>query len=239
MNKDVFLLLDRSCLRHGYVMWALVAGLLLFIVACLSNKPYQIELMPAPHVYGNGIVDPFMDIDGVDPEDVPYRGVLYATDRKPSDEERHLYENERGFLLRLGIARIAMGKGDLDWEEARRISLLKNRRGKYPLKVTHVKELGVLDRTLSELVENPRTPVVDTTQPGREFASLVNKKLKMSHRKEILVCVHGYKVVFDNPILVTTELWHFPGDYNERLTSVLTDINPAYRKAFEVEEERE
>ena len=211
MNRNLFLLSDRSFIRRGRTLRALVAGLWLFLSACSSNKPYQIELMPAPHVYGGGVVDPFIDIDGVKPEDVPYRGVLYATDRKPGDEETDLYENERGFLLRLGIANITMGKGDLDWEEARRISLLKNRSGKYPLKVTHVKELGVLDRTLSELVEDPRAPALDPTLPGREFASLVNEKLRISHRKEILVYVHGYKVVFDNPILVTTELWHFLG----------------------------
>jgi pimeloyl-ACP methyl ester carboxylesterase len=211
MNRNLFLLSDRSCPRRCYVMWALVAGLWLFLAACSSNKLYQIELMPAPHVYGDDIVDPFIDVDDVDPEDVPYQGVLYATDRKPGTEETDLYENERGFLLRLGVANIGMGKGDLDWEEARRISLLKNRSGKYPLKVTHVKELGVLDRTLSELVDDPRGPLPDPTQPGRGFASLVNEKLKISHRKEILIYVHGYKVVFDNPILVTTELWHFLG----------------------------
>jgi hypothetical protein len=31
-------------------------------------------------------------------------------------------------------------------------------------------------------------------------------------------------------------MWHFTGDYIESLKSVLTEINPAYRKAFEVEE---
>ena len=43
------------------------------------------------------------------------------------------------------------------------------------------------------------------------FADLINSKLEISRRKEILIYVHGYKVVFDNPILVTTELWHFLG----------------------------
>ena len=41
--------------------------------------------------------------------------------------------------LRLGLARITVGKTNLDWEEARRISLLKNRSDKYPLK-PHVQE---------------------------------------------------------------------------------------------------
>jgi esterase/lipase superfamily enzyme len=35
--------------------------------------------------------------------------------------------------------------------------------------------------------------------------------LAISRNKDILIYVHGYKVVFANPILVTTELWHFLG----------------------------
>ena len=47
--------------------------------------------------------------------------------------------------------------------------------------------------------------------PAETFAKLINSKLALSRQKEVLIYVHGYKVVFDNPILVTTELWHFLG----------------------------
>ena len=88
-----------------YACWFFIAAVLLFLcVACSTDKPYQIDLMPAPHVYADGTVDPFDGIDDILNEQVPYRGILYATDRKPSKKKGEFYRNERGFLLRLGVA---------------------------------------------------------------------------------------------------------------------------------------
>jgi esterase/lipase superfamily enzyme len=47
--------------------------------------------------------------------------------------------------------------------------------------------------------------------PAKRFADQVNAKLAISQRKDIFLYVHGYKVVFENPLLVATELWHFLG----------------------------
>jgi esterase/lipase superfamily enzyme len=193
-----------------YPIQFLLAAIFIFTAACALTKPYQIDLMPAPEVYTTGAVDPFFDIENVPAEEVPYRGILYATDRRPSETEDVFYENKRGLLLRLGVAGISAGKKDLDWEEARRISLLKNRSDKYPLKLSGVEELGILDRSVSEFTDPADLPS-DLRAPAETFAELVNSKLDLSQRKEVLIYVHGYKVVFDNPILVTTELWHFLG----------------------------
>ena len=182
----------------------------LLSAACAPNKPYRIDLMPAPEVYASGTVDPFRDVENIAGKKVPYRGILYATDRKPSDVKGVFYENQRGFLLRLGIADINTGKKDLDWEEVRRISLLKNRSDNYPLRLAGVEEFGILERSVSELTDPTDLPS-DPRAPAEAFAALIDSKLAISRRKEILIYVHGYKVVFDNPILVTTELWHFLG----------------------------
>jgi esterase/lipase superfamily enzyme len=191
-------------------MYPVLAAVLLLFAGCASNQSYQVELMPAPEVYVSGTVDPFSGIENIADERVPYRGILYATDRKPAEEENSFYENRRGFLLRLGLAKITLGKNDLDWEEARRISLLKNRTDKYPLQLATVEEFGVLDRSVSELIDPALLPT-DLRTPAETFAALIDAKLAISRNKEILIYVHGYKVVFDNPILVTTELWHFLG----------------------------
>jgi esterase/lipase superfamily enzyme len=183
---------------------------LLLATACASGKLYQVELMPAPEIYANGTIDPFVGIENIADESAPYRGILYATDRKPADQDDYFYENARGSLLRLGLAYISLGESDLDWKEARRISLLKNRSGKYPLKVTTIEEFGILDRSVSEL-QNPEVLPSDLRAPAKRFTKLINAKLDISRRKEVLIYVHGYKVVFDNPVLVTTELWHFLG----------------------------
>jgi esterase/lipase superfamily enzyme len=96
----------------------------------------------------------------------------------------------------------------MTWEEAREISLLKNRSGKYPMKITEVEEIGILAESYSNFIP-PKVP--DIEQPGKDFAAKINEKLATSKRKDIYIYVHGYKVVFENPLLVATELWHFLG----------------------------
>ncbi len=193
-----------------YWNYILLTTMMAFVFACAADKAYKIELMPAPELYTANVVDPFDGIDHISDEELPYRGILYATDRHPSEEKNAYYENERGFLLRLGMAEVSLGGEHLDWEEARRISLLKNRSDSYPLKVTAVQEFGVLDRSVNELIDPSLLPS-DLHSGATAFSELVNTKLAISRKKEILIYVHGYKVVFDNPVLVTTELWHFLG----------------------------
>jgi esterase/lipase superfamily enzyme len=88
--------------------------------------------------------------------------------------------------------------------------LLKERPEDYPLKVTDVKEIGVLDSSINVLTES----LVDIDQhqlPGEQFAAKVNAKLAISRVKDVFIYLHGYKVVFENPLLVASELWHFLG----------------------------
>ena len=180
----------------------------LFLSACASMPVDQLLLMPAPDVFDQGDWDPFTDRDPI--QDIPYGGILYATDREPAREDGRYYRDARGHVLRLGVAQVTVGKKDMTWEEARRISLLKERPEGYPLKVTGVREDGILDRSVNPLTEGLR----DKNRrhlPGEQFAAKVNAKLAISKRKDVFIYVHGYKVVFENPLLVASELWHFLG----------------------------
>jgi esterase/lipase superfamily enzyme len=178
------------------------------LTACATKKPNEINLMPAPDVYENGVVDPFPDTHPI--EKIPYDGILYVTDRAPAGADKHFYKNKRGNLVRLGAGKIMIGNEGITWEEARRISLLKNRTDKYPLKVTDVEEFGILDRSYSVFTD-PGLMEASPHGPAERFARLVNEKLKESQKKDVYIYVHGYKVVFENPILVATELWHYLG----------------------------
>lgn len=202
---------ETSSLGGGYsptVFIALVIILVAGLTGCAKKNLYVIDLMPAPEVYSDGIVDPFLNLDqNMQP---PSYGILYGTDRKPDINGDRWYLNERGFNLRLGHAKTELGLGKYTWEEARRISLLKNRTHKYPVKVTEVNEIGILDRSFTvftppELIPN------DPKRAAREFAEKVNEKLATSNKKDVYIYVHGFKVVFNNPLLVATELWHFLG----------------------------
>jgi esterase/lipase superfamily enzyme len=187
-----------------------LACVLLMVSACAGNKPYTIELMPSPDVYEDGAIDPFRDTGSV--KVLPYNRILYATDRLPADESDKslFYRNERGGVLRLGVARVKLARANITWEEARRISLAKNRSGKYPIRVSGVDEYGILDRSAASLAI-PEQLGKDSHAAARAFADAINNKLENSKRKDIYVYTHGYKVIFENPVLVANELWHFLG----------------------------
>lgn len=186
-------------------------ALIIFIAmtgACAKKDHNLIELMPAPEIYSDGIVDPFSHLD--QKITTPPFDLLYATGRKPYPDGEPFYRNERGLNLHLGSARPQLGQGEYTWEEALRISLLKNRTDKYPVKITGVKEMGILDRTITVFTPREKIPA-DPHAAAEEFAGRVNAKLAASNKKDIYIYVHGYKVEFTNPLLVATELWHFLG----------------------------
>ncbi|WP_170830278.1 alpha/beta hydrolase [Maridesulfovibrio ferrireducens] len=164
--------------------------------------------MPAPLLYHQNTSEVFNLTYPFTGADLPE--LFYATNREPSPDPSEMYGVKRGGVLHLGTAEIMMGKGDFSWEEARRISLLKNRTDKYPLKVRSVNEIGILGLSLTPFYADKileKGAVVKDVQ----FASRINRQLAQSRGKDIYIYVPGYKVNFDNPILVASELWHFLG----------------------------
>ena len=180
--------------------------------ACASAPVDHIELMPAPDVYGDGLLNPLPDTNPFDR--IPYDGILFATDRSPATEEdpEKYYRNDRGQVLRLGLAEIQFGKKEYTWEFARNISMLKTRSEKYPVKISNVDEWGIMDSTipywfdLSVIGADERPP--DATA---RFGEAIDAQLAASKKKHVYIYVHGYKVVYENPVLVSAELWHFLG----------------------------
>ena len=183
------------------------------IAACGSNKPppNQVYLMPAPGIYEEGKIDPFIDNDPISRGVQP--GILYATDRAVAaedDKKYDYYTHERGRVLRLGEAYTKLGIDEtITWEEARRISLLKNRTDNYPLEVTGIDEFGILERTIPPF----NTTHERSAEPFNRLEEEIRERLARSRIKDVYIYVHGYKVNFENPVLVASELWHFLG-YN-------------------------
>ena len=184
----------------------------LLFTGCASKPIDQIDLMPAPDVYGDGLLNPL-------PEDspyakIPYNGILYATDRWPAsaeDEEKY-YLNDRGQLLRLGVAGIKFGDKDISWEKARAVSMLKSRTEKYPITVENVDEWGILESSVPFFYNaDPNDSNERPPDAASRYAEAINAQLKRSKHKHVYIYVHGYKVVYENPVLVSSELWHFLG----------------------------
>lgn len=206
---------SQPTVRHGDYSfgWGLVLLLITQLISACAEKPVgELELMPPPDVYGSDRLNPL-------PErapylDIPYDGILYATDRQPAgpDDKEPFYLNERGQVLRLGYAEIQMGESDLTWEQARQVSLLKARTDEFPVKVVDATEWGIVGETIPYWVD------VDLPEEGPlppdavdRFAEAINSQLARSDSKDVYLYTHGYLVTFENPLLVSAELWHFLG----------------------------
>ncbi|MFL7795263.1 MAG: alpha/beta hydrolase [Anaerolineae bacterium] len=184
--------------------------LTMLLPGCSSTKPPadQVFLMPAPDLYAEGRINPFSDNTPIAGDYQP--NILFATDRAQSEDKEQFafYGDGRDNVLHLGEAQIQFGADTpITWEEARRISLLKSRTDQYPLKIASVEEYGLLERTVPPI----RPEAERSAIPGRRFADAINHRLQDSRSKDVYIYVHGYKVAFENPILVATELWHFLG----------------------------
>ncbi len=204
--------MSTECKPVGFKVQAVifVAFATLALAACSRPPTDRINMMPVPEVFEEGTIDPFVTAPSFDPPD--RAEVFYATDREPSvDEQGRLrYLNERGNVLRLGVAQVEPNDPNLTWQDARRISLLRSLGGGFPIRFTGATEFGVLDRTATELV--PPEALLETGPPANEvFAEKINAWLAKSKRKHVYIYVHGFQVIFENPTLVATELWHFLG----------------------------
>jgi esterase/lipase superfamily enzyme len=199
--------------RVGYAITVTACGISL-LVACSSRTLHELDLMPAPAAYEQSEM-PFNSEEATAvPGSTGALDMLYATNREPADagydgEERY-YSGKRGYLVRLGSADIVFGDSTISWDEARKISLLKNRPGTFPLKVNDVHEHGILPESVSVFTPAHIAEGVDDV-PARQFAREIDNRLAQSPVKDVFVYVHGYKVNFENPLLVASEMWHFLG----------------------------
>jgi len=186
--------------------------ILLLLAGCATSKPYQINLMPAPDIFKSNGWQPFDDTRPIRPDGT--MEIIFATDRAPSEpkDPKSFYRNQRGSVLRLGKAQIKLGKGEHTWEEMKKISLLKNRTTNLPLQVVGIKEYGILDSTVSPLAP-PRIHPLQPKAAAQQYAASINRRLARSRTQDIYIYVHGFKVNFENPLLVASELWHYLG-YN-------------------------
>jgi esterase/lipase superfamily enzyme len=178
----------------------LILGVVILSTGCESGPSDQLELR----------IDPF---ERLRPEDRRLQTeILYATDRDPADsgDAERFYANRRGYLVRFGQAIIAHGNGGVSWDEARRVSLASERKEPYLLRVGAVEEIGILARSASPFVDPALLPE-EPVGAEAKFAAAVNLKLEKSKSRDIVIYVHGYKVPFEDPLLVAAELWHFMG----------------------------
>ena len=181
------------------------------LVGCASAPVDRIELMPAPDVYGDGLLNPLPETHPF--KRIPYDGILFATDRAPASDEdpEKYYLNDRGQVVRLGLAEIEFGKKEFTWQFARQVSLLRARTEEFPVKISNVEEWGIMGSTIPDWFDRDLMTEDDLPEASEKFAAAINAQMAASGKKHVYFYVHGYKVTYENPVLVSAELWHFLG----------------------------
>ncbi len=180
------------------------------LAACGSNVYDEVELMPSPTVYAEAAIDPFVDITA---DNFHQRSQLfYATDRLPAGpvDPQAFYNNERGHILRTGVADVQIDPPLESWEDLRRITMTSQRAKDFFLSVSQVQESGVMPFSVTRYLEDPPSQQ-DMEAVGRRFAKKIEDQLASSRNKDIFIYIHGYNVDFDYSTLVSKELQHFLG----------------------------
>ena len=137
-------------------------------------------------------------------------GVLFATDRQPATKEGSFYQDGTRGYSAVGVGKLTMGDGDYTWEEEEYSPSQTDRSEDFPLQVTSVEEYGFLEESYTPFLDPASVPE-DRTIGGKRFSEAVNGKLATSRNKDVYIYVHGFKTVFENPLLVAAELWHYLG----------------------------
>jgi len=187
---------------------ALVLAALL-LSAC-ATRPYQINIMPPPEVYDDELISPFTT--GVVQPDRNELPILYATARRPAagEDKEAWYRNERGQVLRLGLARIIVAQEGKSWDDLTHIEDMRAMDKGYPLQVGSVEEYGILEESLTIYTEEPEEPETMSIAE-QHFLQDLQSQLTRSESNDIFIFVHGYNVNFEDPLLMSSELWHFLG----------------------------
>jgi esterase/lipase superfamily enzyme len=188
---------------------ALVVASVLVLSGCQSTHTYEIPLMPAPEYIDGAAFNPFTNSKALPADGKPE--MLYATLRLPAgpaDSARY-YGSQRGQLVRLGEAHIEASE-NTDWDMLRDIGLVRSKGSKFTLRLGELVEFGALASTRTVVDGDPERRAADAQATAR-FAAAVNAQLESREVKDIFIYVHGYKVNFENPLLVAAELWHFTG----------------------------
>ncbi|MGH1439060.1 MAG: alpha/beta hydrolase [Cellvibrionaceae bacterium] len=168
--------------------------LVLCISGCTSYSSIsQIAAMPEPLIYSDlNIKNYFFPRKLKENKDI-----FYITDREPTKKVdiATYYNSNRSSILRVGSGEVQS-------------SILNN---KNKINISKIDEYGYLTAALpyGKLTSRSddhlkKIPIADSL-----FAEKINRKLSTSSQKDIYIYVHGYKTVFENPLLVSSEFWQY------------------------------
>ena len=168
------------------------------------KRTYQKKLIPTPALFGKGSVGPFINTPPRDKSSLSQ--IYYATERQKSNDVR-FYNSKRDQVLHLGKASVSLGPEGITWEEIARQTLQQKRGCDMVVAVKDIHEFGHLWTASS----NDEPQKEKERQQSALFAEDINQKLKRSQKKDIYIFVPGFRVCFEDPLLVAKQFWHYLG----------------------------
>ncbi len=193
------------------VIRSLIAFLVLgALVSLFSVKPNQIKKMRPPAIMDDDQYNPFRYRTELSyGESVP---ILFASNRAFNyDRKGQLrYTNNRQSEVLLGEAQISIAGEDQNWHDMTTIEAGRRSLKKPILQVDDMDIFGKLERSRTE---NGASGLFDSPDAEEVFTRRVLEQLRSSGDRDVYIFIHGYKVNFENPLLIAVQLWHYMG-YN-------------------------
>lgn len=179
----------------------LSACLILLFTFLITGCQSLVYMMPTPVAFKTGELDPFADT----PEEARDSSIQvgYATNRQPfGSKDARFYSRSFDEDLRLGIATVQIGDGEMSWEEVRQLSLNNSRKDQTLLTLKNAEEVTTLEIGDS----------LDTLTPGMtELMADLNEVIDKSPFQEITVYVHGANNTFARTAKQAAQFRHFTG----------------------------
>lgn len=204
-------LLPQVAARRWSAFGPAVAGIMLLLSGC----GYTPVLMPTPHLYSSGQVNPFLDVE----ERLRSNKVevLYATDRVPVNEsnENREYGYGRSRAVYFGISEVEFGE-NISWDDLVKASLAVERSIDLPIALRQTREHGKFAPTPRDLLEEPGSKqaaetMIEEVKAEAAFKMLLKERLARTRVKEVYLFVHGFNNTFLDSVSTIAQLWHFFG----------------------------
>jgi len=185
----------------------LVCALILLALAACAGDPGGITLRPQPADFERS------DLAQTLASAPPPEGTLYATLRRPAgeDESARFYADDRGPAVRVGRARLTFGDGGYDWAGIVALTLDDERDPTLRIDIDRIEEDGILTSTLHRFTPTAIVREAEEHDADAAFARSIDARLTDAGRRDVVVYVHGYRVGFEQPVLIAAEFAHYLG----------------------------
>ncbi len=163
---------------------------LVLLASCQVSDSASVKVMPQPAIWDNEtqLNKPLVD-----------HQIWYVTDRASSPgDTAYFYSGDRSNRLSVGKAKIGVT-----------VKSQQKRLAKQRLTLVDHQDMGHLASALPYGFLTASEELSDSTPIDLKFAEELNEQLASSPDKDLYLYVHGYKTVFENPLLLSSQLWRY------------------------------